>query len=170
MTVEEKNIVLIGMPGCGKTTFGKALAAGLHRPFVDADEFIEEQEGRTIKDMFAVSEDCFRDAETRASRTLSSRMRGAVIACGGGIVKRAVNITMLKETGVVIFIDRNPDDIAGDVEMSSRPLLAAGKQKIYDLYKERMDLYRHAADYTISNDKPEEQVLQNLIALVQSLP
>lgn len=164
----EQNIVIIGMPGSGKTTFGKALAAKLQREFIDADDFIEAQEGRTIKDMFAVSEECFRDAETRASQALAQK-KGLVVACGGGVIKRPVNIETMKQTGTIIFIDRDPDDIVGDVEVSTRPLLAAGKQKVYDLYKERIDTYRASADHTVKNDKSEADVLDELVALVESL-
>ena len=60
-----KNIVLIGMPGCGKTTFGKRLARRLSLSFYDADEVLEQREQRTIKNFFAESEDAFRSAETR---------------------------------------------------------------------------------------------------------
>lgn len=164
----EKNIVIIGMPGSGKTTFGKALAAKLQRDFIDADDFIEAQEGRTIKDMFAVSEDCFRDAETRASEALAEK-QGIVVACGGGVIKRQVNIDILKRTGTIIFIDREPDDIVTDVEVSTRPLLAGGKQKVYDLYKERIDTYRASAQHTVKNNKTEAEVLDDLVALVESL-
>ncbi len=64
-----KNIVLIGMPGCGKTTFGRALAERLHRPFIDADAYLEEKEGRTIQSFFAESEKAFRDAEEERWKT-----------------------------------------------------------------------------------------------------
>ena len=78
-----KNIVLIGMPGCGKTTFGRALAERLHRPFIDADAYLEEKEGRTIQSFFAESEKAFRDAEERTVEDLSAR-QGLIIATGGG--------------------------------------------------------------------------------------
>ena len=89
-----KNIVLIGMPGCGKSTLGRLLAQHLKRPFYDADNVLEKLEGKTIKELFAVSEACFRDAETRAVRHLSE-LEGCVIAAGGGVVKRSENIEVL---------------------------------------------------------------------------
>lgn len=91
-----KNIVLIGMPGCGKSTLGRLLAQHLKRPFYDADNVLEKLEGKTIKELFAVSEACFRDAETRAVRHLSE-LEGCVIAAGGGVVKRSENIEDIKK-------------------------------------------------------------------------
>lgn len=165
---EDKNIVLIGMPGSGKTTLGKQLASRLGRTFVDADDFVVQLEGKTIADMFAVSEEYFRDAETRAAQELAKR-RGLVVACGGGVIKRSVNIEIFKETGVVIFLDRSPDDIVTDVDVASRPLLKDGKQKVYDLYDERIALYRSAADYTIVNDKKAEEILDELVCLSERI-
>ena len=165
---EDKNIVLIGMPGSGKTTLGKQLASRLGRTFVDADDFVVLLEGKSIADMFAVSEEYFRDAETRAAQELAKR-RGLVVACGGGVIKRSVNIEIFKETGVVIFLDRSPDDIVTDVDVASRPLLKDGKQKVYDLYDERIALYRSAADYTIVNDKKAEEILDELVRLSERI-
>ena len=165
---EDKNIVLIGMPGSGKTTLGKQLASRLGRTFVDADDFVVQLEGKTIADMFAVSEEYFRDAETRAAQELAKR-RGLVVACGGGVIKRSVNIVIFKETGVVILLDRSPDDFVTDVDVASRPLLKDGKQKVYDLYDERIALYRSAADYTIVNDKKAEEILDELVRLSESI-
>ena len=91
-----QNIIIIGMPGSGKTTFGKALASRLGRPFYDADDVIVQQEGKTIPELFAISEDCFRDAEVRASRFLADK-KGIVVACGGGVIKRQENIAIFKK-------------------------------------------------------------------------
>ena len=66
-----KNIILIGMPGCGKSTLGRRLAEALHRSFVDADTYLEEKEGKSIPELFAVGEDCFRDAEERTIEALA---------------------------------------------------------------------------------------------------
>lgn len=162
------NIIIIGMPGSGKTTFGKALAERLGRDFFDADDVIVEQEGKTIPELFAVSEDCFRDAEVRATKALAVK-NGIVVACGGGVIKRNVNIEIFKKTGVIIFLDRSPDDIVTDVDVATRPLLKDGKQKVFDLYDERIDLYRAAADYTLPNNKSIEEVLESLIQLIETI-
>ena len=145
-----KNIVLIGMPGCGKTTFAKRLARRLSLSFYDADEVLEQREQRTIKNFFAESEDAFRSAETRTLAYLSE-LEGVIIATGGGAVKRAENMELLKRKGVVVFIDRKPEQILGNIEGDARPLLAADKQRIFKLYEERIDLYRKYADKIITN-------------------
>lgn len=160
-----KNIVIIGMPGSGKTTFGSALAKQMGREFVDADTYIEEREQKTIPELFAISEDCFRNAETESMKELAAK-DGIVIATGGGVIKRPINIDILKKTGIVIFIDRAPDDIVSDVVISTRPLLAEGKQKVYDLYNERIEAYRSSADLQLPNKGPITEVLDRLVAMV----
>ena len=164
----KQNIIIIGMPGSGKTTFGKALAQRLGRDFYDADDVIVEQEGKTIPELFAVSEDCFRDAEVRASQSLAEKS-GIVVACGGGVVKRSENMDIFKKTGTVFFLDRSPDDIVSDVDVPTRPLLKDGKQKVYDLYDERIALYRNAADYLVPNNKTIEEVLDAFEELIKEI-
>ena len=163
-----KNIVLIGMPGCGKTTFGKKLAKKLGVSFYDADEVLEAREQRTIKSFFAESEDAFRTAETRTLRYLAD-LDGAVIATGGGAVKRAENMEMAKRGGVVVFIDRRPENILGCIAGDARPLLAADKQRIFTLYEERIALYRKYADYTVENNGDFGSVLQGLQKIAKQL-
>ena len=163
-----KNIVLIGMPGCGKSTLGKALAEKLGRPFVDADSYLEEREGKTIPELFAVSEDCFRDAEERTIKELSQK-EGLVIATGGGVVKRVGNINCLRQSGVILFIDRSPADIVGDVEVGTRPLLAEGPEKVYVLYQERIALYRKSAMIHIANQGSLSQVLETIMQAVKDI-
>lgn len=163
-----KNIVLIGMPGCGKTTFGKKLAKKLGVSFYDADEVLEAREQRTIKSFFAESEDAFRAAETRTLRYLAD-LDGAVIATGGGAVKQAENMEMAKRSGVVVFIDRRPEKILGCIAGDARPLLAADKQRIFTLYEERIALYRKYADYTVENNGDFGSVLQGLQKIAKQL-
>jgi shikimate kinase len=81
---------------------------------------------------------------------------------GGGVVLREENIACLKENGLIIFLDRSPEDIVGDVDTETRPLLAAGRQRIYDLYAQREALYRKAADITVVNKGDLKEVLQRL--------
>ena len=164
--MKDRNIIIIGMPGSGKTTFGAALAEELGREFYDADTYLEETEGKTIKELFAVSEDCFRDAETRTARALACK-EGIVVATGGGVVKRPENIAIYKENGIIFFLDRDPADIAADVDVSKRPLLKDGPQKVFDLYRERIDTYNASADYKMANHQTIEEVSGQLTQLVK---
>lgn len=163
-----KNIVLIGMPGCGKSTLGRYLAEILGRDFIDADPEIEKDAGKTIPELFAVSEDHFRRQETETVKRLS-RLEDKVLAMGGGVVLRQENIDCLKEKGRIIFIDRSPADIIGDVDTEYRPLLAAGRQRIYDLYAQREALYRQAAEATVQNKGTIQEVLQQLTEAAKKL-
>lgn len=163
-----KNLILIGMPGSGKSTFGRRLADALSRPFIDCDALIEEMEGRTIPELFRESEDTFRAAETRACAALSLR-EGLIIAAGGGVVTRRENISLFRRSGRILFIDRSPDDIAGDVAIAGRPLLAEGPAKVYTLYKERIALYRAAADVTLVNDGSEDAMLAALLRAAKEM-
>ena len=157
-----RNIVLIGMPGCGKSTLGRYLAEILDRDFIDADPEIEKDAGKTIPELFAVSEDCFREQETKTVKRLAG-LQGKVLAMGGGVVLRRENIENLKKNGTIIFLDRSPGDIAGDVDTETRPLLAAGRKRIYDLYAQREALYREAADVTVRNKGMLKETLQRLV-------
>ena len=100
----KKNLVLIGMPGCGKTAFGQRLARRYRMSFVDMDEWIEKESGKTVRQLFERGEDFFRDWESKACRTLAQK-EGVILSTGGGVVKREENIRVLRKTGVVVFLD-----------------------------------------------------------------
>lgn len=163
-----KNIVLIGMPGSGKTTIGKILAAKLGRTFCDADHLLEEWEGTTIKELFAVGEENFREAETRTIKKLAAA-RDLVIATGGGVVKRPENMELLRSNGLIIFIDRSPELICADVDVASRPLLMAGSQRIFELYKERFDLYQNYKDFAFCNNGEPETIVDEILNLLKKV-
>lgn len=159
-----KNIVLIGMPGCGKTTLGRMLARKLDMAFYDADDVLEEREPYTIKEFFAQGEDVFREAEQRTAEFLSVK-HNCVIAAGGGVVKRADSMDAYAKTCCIIFIDRPPEAIAGDVEIKTRPLLSAGAQRVFELYNERIELYKKYAAYIVKNNSGVENALNQLIQI-----
>ncbi|WP_238882158.1 shikimate kinase [Clostridium sp. YIM B02551] len=160
-----KNIVLIGMPGCGKTTIGKLVSEKLQYGFVDMDQYIEEIQGQTIRDMFQEGETFFRDKETTACKELS-KCSSKVISTGGGVIKRSENIGYLKENSIIIFIDRNIEDIIGDVNIYSRPLLKEGTGKLYELYEERYDLYKKYSELTIINKGSLEEVAEKIVSKI----
>ena len=157
-----RNIVLIGMPGAGKTTIGKILYEKLELKFVDVDEFIVEESGKTIPELFDVGESHFREVESRAVKKLSMG-NSFIIATGGGVIKNKENIEELKKQGIIVFVDRPLKNISGDVEMSKRPLLKGGVQKLYDLYDERYELYKKHSDFHIMNDCDIEDVADKII-------
>ncbi|KOA18872.1 shikimate kinase [Clostridium homopropionicum DSM 5847] len=155
--MNNQNIVLIGMPGCGKTTVGKELSERLKIPFCDIDEYIVTSEGKSIPEIFEKGEEYFRELETKAVSKVSD-IFPQVISTGGGVIKKPSNIETLKKTGVIFFINRPIEDIANDVDIKTRPLLKAGTAKLYELYKERYSLYKKYCDYQIENQSLEECV------------
>jgi shikimate kinase len=161
-----KNIVLIGMPGSGKSTIGHMLSRKLQMKFIDMDEHIEKREQKTIKDLFAVSEECFRDAETRCAKDLST-VDNCIISAGGGIIKRKENIDFLKQSSTIVFINRCVEDIVSDIDMSTRPLLKDGIKKVYDLYDERIEMYKSYCDIEVVNSGEIAEVVKDIIEKVE---
>lgn len=160
-----KNIVLIGIMGCGKTTISKLLSKMLNRPVIDLDEYLVKKYSMTISEMFDISEDYFRDRESECCKDIS-KLDGYIISTGGGVIKREENINYLKENGIIIYIDRPIVSILEDVETSSRPLLKDGPQKLYELYDQRHQLYLNACHYHIINDGTLEEILNKIITII----
>ena len=146
-----KNIILIGMMGCGKTTVGGLLASRLGRELIDTDALIEAREGRSIPDIFAQNgEAYFRALELSVSKELSRR-EDLVIACGGGLPLQAGAIAALKENGVVFWLDRDPGETFDSLDTAGRPLAQAGRTDFLARYEARRPVYGAAADYLILN-------------------
>lgn len=161
------DIVLIGMPGSGKSVIGRIIAKQLGLPFVDMDDEIEKHERRKISDIFASDgEDYFRSRETEClKRVLGS---GRVISTGGGIVVREENAAVIRESeAIVVFIDRPPEKIVGDVRTDTRPLLKDGAERIYRLYKERYDKYMKLSDIRIVNNKSVRDAVAEIVQEVR---
>lgn len=161
-----KNIVLIGMPGSGKTTLGRLLAEILERPFYDTDIEIESETRQTIPEIFARGEIEFRKKETLVIEKLA-KLQGVIVATGGGAIKDKRNIEILKSSGKIVFIDRTPEDIIKTLKIEQRPLLTDGAEHIFKLYNERIALYNLHQDYTIKNEASERETLEKLLALVR---
>ena len=139
-----RNIVLIGMPGCGKTTIGKALSDKTGRKFVDSDDMIVETAGKPIPDIFAEDgEDAFRKIETDVLKTLC-KDSGLIIATGGGIVTRPENRNIIRQNGVVVYLDRRIKDLP----ISCRPL--SMRDGIEALAATRLPLYEKWSDVRLS--------------------
>ncbi len=153
-----KNIVLIGMMGCGKTTVGKLLAQRLpDRSLADTDSLIEERQDRSIPDIFArEGEARFRELELELCRELAGQ-QDLIIACGGGLPLQDSAISALKQNGLVFWLDRDPGDTYDSIDRSGRPLAQAGREDFVRRYHDRAPVYRRWADYIIScADGPRE--------------
>ncbi len=147
------NIVLIGLSGCGKSSFGKRLAKRLRMPLLDTDAMIVERQGRSIADIFAAEgEPFFRDLETQCAKEAAA-CEGVVISTGGGMILRRENMEMLQKNGMIFFIDRHPSLIMRTSGLEDRPLVKSDREKLFRLYRERIGLYRQWADATVVNGR-----------------
>ena len=151
MALELTNLVLIGMPGSGKTTVGRLLAARLNRPFIDADARVAEQAGLPIPEIFRrEGEDGFRRRETAVLAELG-RGSGAVIATGGGAVLREENWPLLRQNGWICRLRRPVERLA----TAGRPL-SVSLERLRAMEAEREDRYRRFAQYEADNTGPAE--------------
>ena len=131
-----QNIVLIGMPGVGKTSTAVELAKLCGRPCVDIDVAIHDETGKTSSEILrAYGETYFRDIESRITQRVGSKT-GSIIACGGGVVARDVNHDYLKQNGHLVFLDRPIEGLS----IKDRPLSALYNLK--EMAQRRMPLYR----------------------------
>lgn len=160
-----KNIVLIGMPGSGKTTIGYELSKKLDMNFIDVDRYVEENEKSSISDMFEISEEYFRRIENKYIEKLS-KLNSTVIATGGGVIKNENNILMLKNNSIIIYVNRKIDDIMKDIDVSKRPLLKNGKDRLKELFEERHHLYQKYCDLEVVNDSGIIDIVNRISTLI----
>ncbi len=144
-----KNIILIGMMGCGKTTVGRLLANDLDLELIDTDDLIVRREGRSIPEIFArEGEGYFRDRELELCRELA-RKRGIIIACGGGLPLREECMYALTPGGLVFWLKRDPGETWDGMDRSGRPLAQGGRESFIDRYAQREPVYRRWADHIV---------------------
>lgn len=156
---EKQNIVLIGMPSCGKTTISKMLEDKLNKKCIDIDNLVEEKLGMSIKEHISLyGEASFRKVEKEIVLE-ASKKNNLIISTGGGVIKDYDNIVSLKGNGKVIFIDR---DISLLTPTSSRPL-SSNISDLKKLYDERLPLYKKYADVVISNNGSIEDTINEII-------
>ena len=161
LSTEMQNIVLVGMPGCGKTTVGKALAEQLNRPFFDADEEILKQTGKSAEAWIeACGEAVFRQKETEVLESLC-KQSGTVIATGGGAVTVPENADILRQNSIVFFINR---DVSA-LPVEGRPLSKA--TALSEMYEVRLPMYRGVCDYEIAADGSVEAVVRRILEELQ---
>ena len=151
------NIILIGMPGCGKSTIGRLIAEKTGRKFVDADEWIVKLAGKTIPEIFAQDgEEVFRDWETKALAELG-KQSGLVIATGGGCVTKERNYDLLHQNGRVFWIRRDISSLPKE----GRPLSMANK--LEEMYRVREPMYRRFMDQPIDNTGTPEDAANRIL-------
>lgn len=159
-----KNIVLIGMPGCGKSTIGTLLAEKLGRTLADADEKIISLAGKSIPDIFAQDgEPTFRDWETKALTELG-KQSGLVIATGGGCVTKKRNYPLLHQNGYLVWLERDCSVLPTD----GRPLSQAND--LGKMYAARKPLYEVFADIRVENTGTPEETVQKILDALEELP
>ena len=152
-----ENIILIGMPGCGKSTIGRKLAEALGKEFVDADQALEAHFGRPITEIIPQDgEPAFRAMETEILESLSKRS-GLVIATGGGCVTQERNYPLLHQNGTIFWLKRDLEKLP----THGRPL--SQRNKLSDLYRVRQPLYEAFADVVIDNDGDASHTIQQIL-------
>jgi shikimate kinase len=169
------NIYLIGFMGSGKSTAGRKIASSLHWTFIDTDKLVEEQNSSTVAEIFAArGEKYFREAEAKALQTVSARSR-TVVACGGGTPCSAENISIMKNTGVVVYLRLPVETLVSRLEKSRtiRPLLQGARDtdmttRVQDLLEQRVEWYEQADIIADSLNMTVEELTARLADLIRS--
>lgn len=161
-----RNIILVGLMGAGKTTVGRALAKKLNRRFIDSDHEIEARTGASIPLIFEIEgEEGFRQREAEVIRDLTAQ-QGIILATGGGAILRPENRECLKAGGVVIYLRASIANILQRTSHDkSRPLLqtADPRARLEELSRVREPLYLEVADMVIETGRPNVQSLVQTI-------
>ncbi len=158
---EQKNILLIGMPGCGKSTVAAILSEKMKRKCIDTDSMVTQTSGESIPDIFSkYGEAEFRKRETEAVR-LAGKGAGKIIATGGGAILKEENRIALRENSTVIFLDADVDSLATD----GRPL-SKNTETLKKMHAERLPLYLETADFTVEVDPDPEITVRRICECV----
>lgn len=154
-----ENLILIGMPGCGKSTLGKILADLLNKRFIDSDTEIVQTAGMSIPEIFAqTGEAAFRSWETKILQQVG-RESGLVVATGGGCVTQEINYNLLHQNGHIIWVQRELSALPTD----GRPL--SQTNTLEQMYAARKTMYEKFADTTVWNNQNPEEVAKRILTL-----
>ena len=156
-----ENIVLIGMPGSGKSTIGAILAEKTGKTLIDADAYLVEKAGRSIPDIFAIDGEVgFRAMETEVLAELG-KCSGLIIATGGGCVTQNRNYDLLHQNGTIFCLNRNLDLLPTD----GRPL--SQTTKLTEMYRVRKPMYDRFADHHIDNNASQEAAAAAILKILE---
>ena len=161
MSAKMQNIILIGMPGCGKSTTAAFLAEELGRSIIDADQKVIELSGKSIPDIFSEDgEAIFRQWETQALAELGKRSQ-LIIATGGGCVTQQRNYSLLHQNGKIFWLRREIDQLPTE----GRPL--SQLQKLSDMYSQRKPMYEAFSDYQIDNNGTCRETVNQILSILE---
>ena len=161
LSSQMQNIILIGMPGSGKSTIGAALASHTGKILLDADSEIIRLAGKAIPEIFSDGgEAVFRDWESEALEELGKRS-GLIIATGGGCVTKDRNYPLLHQNGILFWLQRDLEKLPTD----GRPLSQANK--LTDMYRVRKPMYEAFADHCIDNNGSTEETIAAILAILE---
>ncbi|MFI3226767.1 MAG: shikimate kinase [Clostridia bacterium] len=163
--LKDRNIVLFGFMGCGKTTVSNLLASETGLNLVDTDTFIEKMEGEKVSEIFATKgEPHFRVCETKCAEILAKQQNN-IISTGGGFVIDEKNVEILAENSVFVFIDTTFEEIFSRVSNDpTRPLSKADTLK--ELFDKRYPIYSSINALTVSGAMSPEQIVDEIIGKV----
>ena len=157
LTAQVRNVVLIGMPGCGKSAVGRALARRLGKEFLDLDRLIEADAGKPIPRIFAEEgEDAFRALESAAVRKAGART-GCILSTGGGVVTRPENYAPLHQNGVIVHLTRSLEKLP----TAGRPV--SQSTDLRELWRRREPLYQSFADLMADNNGSIEDTVRTVL-------
>jgi shikimate kinase len=166
------HLILVGLPGVGKTTIGKAAARRLGRPFLDFDQEIERRSGMEVREIFRVKgEEHFRALELDLTRELSTTA-GMVLSPGGGWIGQSRSVELLRSVGRIIYLRASPEAVARRLRrVETRPLLA-GRDPVValrELYEKRRVLYE-TADVVLDTERlARQQLITTLVELASAI-
>ena len=166
--MSKTNIVLIGMPGSGKSTCGVLAAKALLKNFFDTDLLLQNLENSKLQNIIDTKGiDYFLDAEEKA--VMSLNIEGTVIATGGSVVYSERAMEHLKSLGTVIYLHLDYDTMCGRIKnITTRGVVLKTGSSLEDMYNERLPLYRKYADYTIMcNENTVEQTVEQIVKAVE---
>jgi shikimate kinase len=128
---------------------------------------IVEKGKMPISEMFAkYGEKYFRDLETEVMREIS-KMNNLIVSCGGGVILKEENVILMRNSGTVLWLQRDIEKVIESVKAENRPLLKDGKEKLYSIFESRKEKYKNAAHYIIDNNKGTDITIKEILAYIK---